>query len=900
MDPLSRLPLECLQIILQLLDDDNDLTSLATLLRTNKYFSSTVLPYLYRDPFRKDFHSTRSRQMGIAKEISSGRLLVRMLLSRLPPTSLPTALTLALAPSTTPKQSGRNTRKSLSTAFSLFAPFTTKTSIENTDTTTGTTTSKNISYYSALDYLAHIRHLDMRPWYAEVDCCLAHKIGTSLTHAQKEYTKSDEFNKLYNAHPFAPAFSNNWRSNSMSVHFYYHTILHHEVPWSLGFFILEQLQSLTIHRVYNIKHYISVVNRLKNLEKVDFLLREIYEDEFNLGGRDGDVTEQLERTIQQDVVQFIQDHARRFPGRLKTVVCFEGDSHWSDQAFVKGLQAEIYRIIPPLVDPTHLGQDNWPRFRANPGSTNVMKVQRINGRELPETWVETMLNDRPLLERCRGLKYLEITTSQYDIFDWAVQERRNREESLGRIITAGNIHNGQGSLLEPGSCQPSGLVPLEHAELRLLLSPPNNITKYSTLHNSAIDSLAFAFGQTLRRFIVSTSYEDSTIDQLHLHIGRGWVDLLALTHLELEMGVNRLVVDPLLLTYCAKLTHLRMTDYSKEYSCQDVVPCQPADISGLQILRLSGWPALTFNPATLSSTPKLTSLELSIGRSTDQERQRAGFIPPLGELNRSYGIRSDSFQVEEQAGVSIIRPHWSWDWDLPLMTELILTSEFALLFEFRMLQGCPALEALTLDIRSTGVDVHTRILSEADLIVPVLQSTTTPSDVSSSPPPSPIPSPTLGKTSEQIVLHKLKKLNLHGKWMMLDTQCLSHFLQILSPNLHHLQMEGWSFQTLKTLLLTIKENTLASRPTLPRAVRCLRIDISAMSAKQQGEVEMTYVNASGYEDEDETWEEEVQEGFFKPYAAKVVQCWSYTTNEYIFLGHDSGRWGGCKDTFERR
>ncbi|KAG0072254.1 hypothetical protein BGZ89_007313 [Linnemannia elongata] len=890
MDPLSRLPLECLQIILQLFDDGNDLTSLAALLRTNRYLSSTVLPYLYRDPFRKDFHSTRSRQMGVAKEISSGKLLVRMLLSRLPSTSLPTALSLALAPSTTTKQNERKNRNSLSTTFSLFSPFTTKTSTKTTATTTGTTTGNSDSYYTALDYLAQIRHLDMRPSHAEVDCRLEHNIDTSLTHAQKEYTKSDEFNKLYNTHPFGPDFSYNWRSNSRSVHFYYHTILHHEVPWSLGFFILEQLQSLTIHRVYNIKHYIDVVDRLKNLEKVHFLLREIYEDEFNdSGGDDEDgVTEQLERTIQRDVVQFVQSHARLFPGRLKTVICFEGDSHWSDQAFVNGLQAEIYRIIPPLARPTHLGQDNWPRFQANPGATNVMNVQRINGRELPATWIKTMVDDRPLLERCRGLKYLEIATSQHDVFDWAVQERREREESLGRVITAGNIHNGQGSLLAPGTCH-SGLVPLEQVDLTLLLDPStNNITNHTTQYNSAIDSLVFAFGQTLRQLTVSTPYQAHTIDQLHLHIGRDWVHLLALTHLELKMAVNRLIIDPLVLTYCPNLTHLRMTDYTKEYSCRDIVPCQPADLSRLQTLRLSGWPALTFDPATLSSTPKLTSLELSIDRPTDQERQRVGFIPPLEVLKRSYGIRSDSSQ-EEDTGVSIMRPHWSWDWNLPLLTELVLTSEFALLFEFRMLLGCPALEALTLDIRSTGREVHTKILLEADLIVPVLQTSTTPNDVSFSPPPSPLPSPTPHKTPEQIVLPKLKKLNLHGKWMMLGNHCLSQFLRILSPNLQHLQMEAWSFPTLKTFLLKIKENTLARRLLLPRAVRRPRIEISGMSAKQQSEVGMKYTNTYMHEYEDETWEEE-QEEFFEPYGAKVVQCWSYTTDEYVFLGRDSGLW----------
>ncbi|KAG0277290.1 hypothetical protein BGZ96_002920 [Linnemannia gamsii] len=122
-----------------------------------------------------------------------------------------------------------------------------------------------------------------------------------------------------------------------------------------------------------------------------------------------------------------------------------------------------------------------------------------------------------------------------------------------------------------------------------------------------------------------------------------------------------------------------MTDYTKEYDCQDIVPCQSADLSELQALKLSGWPALTFDSATLLSTPKFASLELSVGRPTDLEGQRTGFIPPLKELNRSYGVRGDTLQedemeVELEAGIAIIiRPYWSWSWDLPVLTELILT-----------------------------------------------------------------------------------------------------------------------------------------------------------------------------------------------------------------------------------
>ncbi|KAG0320295.1 hypothetical protein BGZ97_000300 [Linnemannia gamsii] len=789
MDLLSRLPLECLQIILQFFDDDNDLASLATLLRTNKYLSSAVLPYLYHDPFRKDFHSIRERQMGVAKEISSGKLLVLMLLSRLPPTSLPTALSLALAPPTMKTSAKNDNRNSVSAALSkVWEPFRTKTSAKNTTSTT--------SYYSSLDYFAHIRHLNMSPKYAEVDCRQKQRLDVPLNHAQQAYSNSNEFKRLYHARPLGPAFNNNWTSHPKYFHFYYHTILHHEVPWSLGFYILEQLQSLTIHRVYNIKYYIDVVHRLKNLERVDFLLCEMYENEFNARGVDADedgvneLTAQLERTTRQDVTQFVQEHARLFPGRLKTVVCFDGDRHWSDQEFVNSLHMQIYRILPPLARPTHLGKDNWARFWAHSEATDLSNVQRILGRQLPVAWIDTLLDNRPLLMRCRSLRHLDIETLQEDIFDWAVKERYGREESHGRIITAGNAHNVQESSLQASrTFQPCGLAPLEQVDYTILFGPHiNNLTEFTVQHTCAIDSLAVAFSQTLQKLTVSTT----TQERLCLNIGRGWVDLLALTHLELRMAVNRLVIDPLLLTYCPNLIHLWMTDLTKEYDCQDIVPCQSADLFKLQALKLSGWPALTFDPATLLSTSKLTRLELSFGRPTDLER-RAGFIPPLEDLNRSYGDRGDRLQegheeeVEVGTGVSIRRPHWSWNWDLPVLTELTLMGEFALRFEFRMLHGCPALEALTLDIRSTGREVHTRALSETDLVVPS-HGTPTPSDLSSSTSPSPVPLSTPESPSEQIVLSKLKTLNLYGKWKIVSKMGLTRFVYSLAPKLRCLEI----------------------------------------------------------------------------------------------------------------
>ncbi|KAF9080263.1 hypothetical protein BGX29_005475, partial [Mortierella sp. GBA35] len=81
------------------------------------------------------------------------------------------------------------------------------------------------------------------------------------------------------------------------------------------------------------------------------------------------------------------------------------------------------------------------------------------------------------------------------------------------------------------------------------------------------------------------------------------------------------------------------------------------------------------------------------------------FIPSVEELDRSYGLQGGSpmepvptDQGQGQAAPTIIRPSWMWNWKLPQLTRLSLTSEFAYRFEFEMLKGCPLLKSLHLGI----------------------------------------------------------------------------------------------------------------------------------------------------------------------------------------------------------
>jgi hypothetical protein len=300
-----------------------------------------------------------------------------------------------------------------------------------------------------------------------------------------------------------------------------------------------------------------------------------------------------------------------------------------------------------------------------------------------------------------------------------------------------------------------------------------------------------------------------------------------------------------------------MTDRTKEHRIQDIIPCQPADLSSLQSLRLCGWPALTFDPAAFGSTRSLVSLEMSINRRDDQDRISTGFIPPLEELNRSYGVADDAVDKEDTpVGAfwpSIVRPFWSWDWDLLNLTSLILTSEFALRFKFRMLQRTPVLENLTLDIRSSGQVVHTRTLSEADLFVSASSATTAQYDSSTS---NLSTLSTQSSTLARIVLPKLKVLKLHGKWIMANDLRLSQFVHSIFPNVYQIEMESWAYSTLRALILRIKANTLAKPQGILTLRRCCRITISPMSQEQLADLGMILADTFMRDYMPETEEEE--------------------------------------------
>lgn len=806
MEPLSQLPVECLERVLYILDKDDCLLELASLLTMNKHIASVTLPVLYSDPYRTAFHQDAQGKDSQTKP-ESYRKLTRTLLSRLPVGIIPRSLFLALIP-------------------------------EPINYFSRTTAEAN----SSLDYLAHIRHLNLqaRSSWELKDTFLPIELPPHVL----EYIESDEFNQLYQSNPFAPKYASRFRDKDQTLKDYYRIAIVLEAYWCLANAIIEQLQSFTIPYICNIERYHKVVGRFKNLKRLGFTVSETFEDPFDgddyiFGESDDEIDDEVDNETEsglekqtseqrrdeviQDQMQFVKEHVRLFKDRLEFFDCLEGDV-WQmvDSKIIDHIQVDFYRLLPPLSKPTCLGWSNWSHFLAHPLSTDLAHVQDFESYGLPEPWGGLICSNQSILQRCRALKYLEINDLHAGVFKWAVQEKAYMQKAV-RDTAIVNYYGGRGSSTQAETLQTAqythGLVPLQHVTIKL--SNESNLDD--------IDDIVHAFDQTLKLLDVTFTSLASMVTCL----GQGWVNLPVLTslHVVLLAWEERLAVDPQLLTHCPNLTDLQLQDSSQEYSCQDnIVPCLPAHMPRLVHLHLSGWPAITFDPATLASTSSLTDLSIEIQYAyivTDFEP----IIPPAEELNLSHVIQTGSAVLTSDSRPRISRPRWTWDWQLPFLTRINLKAEIAYSFEFKVLYGCPALECLYLDIRRTILGEHVRIITDADLSEPTSNSPS---------PTSPSPSAT-----ERLCLPSLNQLDLSGAWVI-DGSVVPQLFAKTFPVVKNIYLTGWTRTTLDSLIKLFR--------TMPTTYdESVSLYISSPSLSYQNITEYGLVGYFGEEeDEDDT------------------------------------------------
>ncbi|KAK3824152.1 MAG: hypothetical protein JOS17DRAFT_269897 [Linnemannia elongata] len=782
MDYLSQLPHECLRAILALFALEDHFGTLSAIARTNKRLASAALPYLYDDPYRvfsaerrfkqgEDYYGDRIPD----KYLTNGHRLTRMLLRRLSIIS--------------------TTEVHKSTTLAYGIPY--SAIALNTNPTTAITGTNNTPFFSPqplspiFDYHSHIRHLHVTP--------LAIFLGSRFRRSRraKAFIREDgEFRRmctsvLYGTKSLPPPVEDNGispsRSQDASLMNLFQVMFHRETSWTLAEPILEQLRSLTIS-VSDVERYhqIGVIGRrLRSLEKVRFMM----DDEvshFNGFRQPASLSNRVviarREKKMQAVVHFVKEfilvfgaHQLRQVEFVDGVEC--GAGLWPEcsvYTFPTEIQLEVHQLLAPLFryqPPSFLNQKNWIYLAAHPDVSDLSKVKevrclRVGDEEEWSHWRLFMEANRGLLQKCRSLEQIQMYSIATNSFCWAVQEKKD----FDRRLQSAELKDSR----EPHQESEKGLVPLAGA---IIFGSQEQMIP-------DVNHIAFAFSQTLTRLQAYEYHSPSNAPfatTLGTTVGgslfgQGWVNLLFLTDLCLDSYLesrDRLRLTPDLLSHCPNVASVHLGDNVREYRCEDIMPFLPATLDRLETLYLRGWSALSFDPATLSSTRSLRKVMILMKADTPL---MCHFIPPSEELNWSFGgLTNQQYQSggvgEEGGGVGggedvaarIIRPQWSWDWDLPELTRLVLTAEFAYRFEFRMLQVCPSLKRLELDIKSYNA-VHRRTITEADFY---------------------------SSEMERVVAPSVCHIDMFGQWCFENRTVLEQFLAETFPNLEFLYADGW-------------------------------------------------------------------------------------------------------------
>lgn len=802
MDPLSQLPLECLHMIISLLKDQGDSSTLASLLQTNKHISFTTLPFLYSDPYQWAIHHDSKHN-----DINIAHKLTYLLLRQLPVDSLSTMLTFAYPDLTLQEQP----------------------------------TSPS------LDYLRHIRHLRLERDVVEFEM----NYWPRFRRNKPNSITNQDFQSQWQLDYILIGCESAKRRRSLHD-CRCRMLSFHEANWALASPILDQLQSLTIP-ASDIDRYHHVLSRLGRLECVEIVMDAVLtrpsdvRDKFSLTNEQLGELNSRKDVIFRAITSFFKDHVALFPGQLKTAK-FPDGGFWLDapQHCPDLIQFKVFEMLPPWAGTRILTSTELLQSLAHPQSSVVGYIEEIVQREGPKRWLLRPENSRRYLQQCRSLRSLELFEVPKGIFSRAVEERRRKDIPTGDTgainIAAGDSHRRQELV-----AQDLGTV----LDLEIGL-PPFTTVKLKDGTPTFLDDLndlVAAVSQTLQHLTVWASTLLPLIEPRPVIYGQGWVDLPVLTHLSLDVGYCRLVIDRGLLAHCPNLTTLVLRDNTMLYDCRHLLPCLPADLPRMNKLQLQGWSAVTFDAATLHTTPNLTDLSIIMHCIYFGVQ----YIPPVPELELSFGILGDTTTATttestalaadqattETTAPAIHRSAWTWDWHLPQLKILTLTVEFAFRFQFKMLQGCPSLHTLYLDCSSIS-ERHVRTITISDLFstntagnIDCTSSSNSSEDDQAT--TSSVSSTSTAPTTTRIVAPSLKKLTMFGDWVVQDS-ILSEFLTGMFPELEHLKVIRWSGCTLRGFVdmirTTSRVNLSQPQPKRINKFRTLRLDFPQTSTDE--------------------------------------------------------------------
>ncbi|KAF9359129.1 hypothetical protein BGX34_008538, partial [Mortierella sp. NVP85] len=542
------------------------------------------------------------------------------------------------------------------------------------------------------------------------------------------------------------------------------------------------------------KRHIDHVDRFTSLSKITFSLEHI---PWLPGYRYKDVTQEDRdrRTKEWEdtkdhflkaMVQFVQRHTSIHKNVLKKVEA--PFSYWTRQNPALDVRFEIMTLLPPLENPRSISDSNKFQFVARREDVNLNHVESITLQDRYYTWNEEMKvfellsKQPPFLPRCRALKDLRMYTLGPNMFQWAVSEKKQKDEAQKQKSIVGqhfstrqhghhrlnNVNNSNNMNLIP-------LVPLRSVGIRN--KEPLPLIK-------EVDDIAFAFSESLEEFSMNTwlgrdrDHVEDLANAPQVTYGRDW-DLSRLKVLDFSVNHFQLHFDIDGLGRCRALESLRLKDEIMTYNPRDIRSWSPVVFPRLKIIDLQGLPALCFNMDSLHHSPCLERLILGMVTIEHQDGNFC-YIPSAEELDSedTQGVEDHELSGMASSNQGLVsigrRPRYTWDWYLPNLCSVHLEAVFALKFDFQWLQHLPNLQRLQLDTRSSPYESpRERHITLKDLSKSQQLQQQDGDDSGS---------------DRYITKPKLETLNLYGHWVF-EEKVLEALCLFVAPNLRWVDFE---------------------------------------------------------------------------------------------------------------
>ncbi|KAG0371854.1 hypothetical protein BGX24_001077 [Mortierella sp. AD032] len=443
-----------------------------------------------------------------------------------------------------------------------------------------------------------------------------------------------------------------------------------------------------------VERYLDLVNRFSRLTSVVF----VNDIRLTVASSEPDA----ERPKLFDgMVQFVERHATLFTSKMRQARCTLASDTRNDCP--EEIHSKLALLLPPLPAPSFLDYTNWTQFVLRSKDINLGHVKRILGDGYPEYkkvqfMDQLFTNDGQFLHRCRSLETLDLDVRAQEalgMFRWAAEEQDNRELDLAYGRT-------------------SERVPLREVSLSI-----TNPTQHHILRD-----IARAFGDTLTKLDFSGYRLQGHMGSQALFVDVSERRLDRLTQLSAGTSDGTLLLHPYLLWDCPSLKTLSLNDNYAQPSMQAHPTfryCEPAVLEHVTTIELFGTPAATFHPDRLHFTKNLESLQLAPWDTSMLGRRVNDFDDPEDEeedVNEGVneGAQSDwqRHQAEDEGRMALwprlSKPVWTWNWNLPKLTDLSLSFEYAHNLRFRMFHGTPNLTRLQLDgasnIHALGPLIH--------------------------------------------------------------------------------------------------------------------------------------------------------------------------------------------------